>query len=423
MTGENPVVHEALAVYAPEALETERVPPGYKLSEVGVIPENWRLAQLGDVSEIIMGQSPVGTSYNRSGSGVPLINGPTEFTEKHPVKIQWTTQPTKLCKSHDLLLCVRGSSTGRMNVANGEYCLGRGIAAIRAGMKSDTVYLTYQVELGIGRLLAMSAGSTFPNVDGKSIRSIEIPLPEVGEQRAIAAALSDVDALISALDKLISKKRAVKTAAMQQLLTGKQRLPGFGGEWEVKRLEDVCQIISGGTPSTSVPAFWTGAIPWCTPTDITANNAKYLFTTNRTISEEGLKHSSASLLPRGALLLCTRATIGEIKIAAEPVCTNQGFKSLVCSRDASNEFLFYKLVTLKEKLRELGVGSTFLEVSRKDIASLEVPMPKLEEQTAIAAMLSDMDAEIRALEGRREKTRRIKQGMMQELLTGRTRLV
>ncbi|MDQ3302350.1 MAG: restriction endonuclease subunit S, partial [Actinomycetota bacterium] len=125
---------------------------------------------------------------------------------------------------------------------------------------------------------------------------------------------------------------------------------------------------------------------WCTPTDITANNAKYLSATNQTISEKGLKHSSASLLPPGALLLCTRATIGEIKIAAEPVCTNQGFKSLVCGPGASNEFLFYKLVTLKEKLRELGVGSTFLEVSRKDIASLEVPMPKLEEQTAIATV-------------------------------------
>jgi type I restriction enzyme S subunit len=209
---------------------------------------------------------------------------------------------------------------------------------------------------------------------------------------------------------------------MQQLLTGKQRLPGFSGEWEVKRLGDVCQITSGGTPSTSVPAFWTGGIPWCTPTDITENNAKYLFRTNRTISEEGLKHSSAVLLPRGALLLCTRATVGEIKIAAVPVCTNQGFKSLVCSSDVSNEFLFYKLVTLKDRLQELGVGSTFLEVSRKDVAALEIPLPALKEQTAIAIVLSDMDAEIEALEARREKTRRIKQGMMQELLTGRTRL-
>ena len=179
----------------------------YKQTEVGVIPEDWPLARLGDVSEVIMGQSPVGFSYNRSGSGIPLLNGPTEFTENHPVKLQWTTQPTKLCKPQDLLLCVRGSSTGRMNVANDEYCLGRGVAAIRAGTESDTVYLTYQVELGIERLLAMSAGSTFPNVDGKSIRSIELPLPSLSEQRAIATVLSDMDAEVEALEARREKTR------------------------------------------------------------------------------------------------------------------------------------------------------------------------------------------------------------------------
>lgn len=115
--------------------------------------------------------------------------------------------------------------------------------------------------------------------------------------------------------------------------------------------------------------------------------------------------------------------MGELKIATEPVSTNQGFKSIVCGRDASNEFLYYKLLTLKNQLLEQGVGSTFLEVSRKDVASLQMPLPSIEEQIAIATVLSDTDVEIGALEARREKTRLVKKGMMQELLTGRTRLV
>jgi type I restriction enzyme S subunit len=108
------------------------VPEGYKMSEVGVIPEEWEVKTLGDVSEIIMGQSPAGNSYNQNANGIALINGPTEFTEKYPIKIQWTTLPTKLCKEGDILLCIRGSSTGRMNISNDSYCIGRGVAAIRA---------------------------------------------------------------------------------------------------------------------------------------------------------------------------------------------------------------------------------------------------------------------------------------------------
>jgi type I restriction enzyme S subunit len=105
----------------------------------------WEVKRLGDSAEVVMGQSPAGTSYNRSGFGSPLINGPTEFTDKHPIKIQWTSQPTKFCKKGDLLLCVRGSSTGRINISDDEYCIGRGVAAIRAKTEADTSFVTSQI--------------------------------------------------------------------------------------------------------------------------------------------------------------------------------------------------------------------------------------------------------------------------------------
>jgi type I restriction enzyme, S subunit len=136
-----------------------------------------------------------------------------------------------------------------------------------------------------------------------------------------------------------------------------------------------------------------------------------------------LASCSAQRLPIGALLLCSRATIGELKIAGTVVCTNQGFKSLVCNRDVSNEFLYYKLLTMKPQIVERAIGSTFLEISKKDTATLEITVPSIDEQAAIATILSDMDAEIAALEARRNKTRLLKQGMMQELLAGRIRLV
>ena len=232
-------------------------------------------------------------------------------------------------------------------------------------------------------------------------------------------------ALLGALDRLIAKKRDLKQATMQQLLTGQTRLPGFHAEWKVKRLDELADIRSGGTPSTSVPQFWDGNIPWCTPTDITAlNGHKYLSETNRKITPHGLKSSSAEMIPAHSIVMTSRATIGECTINTVPVSTNQGFKNFVPFETVDVEFLYYLLLTQKSGFISLCGGSTFLEIGKTQLAVYSVRLPSTKaEQAAIAEVLSEMDAELAGLEQRREKTRALKQGMMQELLTGRTRLV
>jgi type I restriction enzyme S subunit len=190
---------------------------------------NWDVKRLGEVAEVVMGQSPAGTSYNRIGFGSPLINGPTEFTDKHPIKIQWTSQPTRFCKKGDLLLCVRGSSTGRINISDDEYCIGRGVAAISAKPGADTAFITFQVHSAIQTILAATTGSTFPSIDGKSIRTVEILFPNhFDEQTAIASVLSDMDAEIAPLEQRRDKTRALKQGMMQELLTGRTRLGVVG---------------------------------------------------------------------------------------------------------------------------------------------------------------------------------------------------
>ncbi|MEJ5223977.1 MAG: restriction endonuclease subunit S [Anaerolineales bacterium] len=193
-------------------------------------------------------------------------------------------------------------------------------------------------------------------------------------------------------------------------------------DWKVVSLGDVADIYSGATPSTQVAEYWNGTIPWCTPTDITSTNGKYLFDTGRKITPEGLASCGATLLPKGALLLCSRATIGEVKIAATEVSTNQGFKSLVCKDDVDNEYVYYLLLTLKSKFIERANGSTFLEIGRKDVIEIPIPLPPLPEQRAIAAALSDVDALLAALDALIAKKRAVKQAAMQALLTGRVRL-
>lgn len=265
------------------------------------------------------------------------------------------------------------------------------------------------------------------------------PPPTKAEQEAIANALSDADALIESLAVLISKKRNLKQGAMQELLTGKRRLPGFDivgainelplqnvpHGWEVKRLDAVAEIRSGGTPSTSQPEFWDGDVLWCTPTDITGlKGYKYLTQTSRTITSQGLKCSSAELIPADSVVMTSRATIGECAINVVPVATNQGFKNFIPFQETNVEFLYYLLQTKKQDFISLCGGSTFLEIGKTQLAAFEIELPKEKaEQTAIATILSDMDTEIAALETKLAKTRQLKQGMMHNLLTGRIRLV
>ena len=193
-------------------------------------------------------------------------------------------------------------------------------------------------------------------------------------------------------------------------------------DWEVVRIGDIADIKNGATPSTEIAANWNGSIPWCTPTDITNTPGKYLTGTARSITQQGLGACGASLLPAGALLLCSRATIGEIKIATTPVCTNQGFKSLICTDRVHGEFLYYLILTLKPRLIRQAIGSTFLEVGKRALASMRVQVLPLREQWAIAEALSDVDGLIESLETLIDKKRIVKTAAMQQLLNGRTRL-
>ena len=265
-----------------------------------------------------------------------------------------------------------------------------------------------------------------PQLTAPQISKYHVALPsDVHEQQAIAEALSDADALIDGLEKLIAKKRLIKQGAMQELLTGKRRLPGFSGEWKTVQLSEIAEIRSGGTPSTSRPDFWDGSVLWCTPTDITAlEGSKYLRDTSRKITEAGLKGSSAEVIPARSVVMTSRATIGECAINLCSVTTNQGFKNLVPRAEADVEFLYYFMTTQKERMIALCGGSTFLEIGKTQLISFEITIPETRaEQVAISMILAAMDSELETLVLRLSKARQIKQGMMQELLTGRIRLV
>ncbi len=180
---------------------------------------SWTVKKLDDAAPINMGQSPPGESYNDIGEGIPLLNGPTEFGDRHPKAAQWTTVPTKLCKRGDILLCVRGATTGRMNWADREYCIGRGLAALTPDPDVCVPEYAYHfVDTQTQEMLALSAGSTFPNLPGEKLKTLPIPLPSVPEQRRIVSYLDSLQAKVDALKQLQAETATELDAMLPSIL-------------------------------------------------------------------------------------------------------------------------------------------------------------------------------------------------------------
>ena len=249
--------------------------------------------------------------------------------------------------------------------------------------------------------------------------------PSIEEQRCITEVLSDVDNLISSLQKLIEKKKAIKQGAMQELLTGKKRLPEFSGEWNQFRLGEMTEIYSGGTPSTTISEYWGGSIPWMSSGEL---NNKKIYDVEGRITQKGMQNSSAHLIPKYCVLIGlagqgkTRGTAAYNYIS---LCTNQSIAAIYPNdKKFDSRFLYYIIDSMYESLRELSSGDGGRGGLTKGlISNLEIYMPEVPEQQAVAQVLSDMDSEIEQLEKKLAKYQQIKQGMMQELLTGRIRLV
>ena len=188
-------------------------------------------------------------------------------------------------------------------------------------------------------------------------------------------------------------------------------------EWEVKKLESIGDIIGGGTPDSTNTKYWNGNILWAIPTDITKLSTSYINDTERKITKNGLENSSAKLLPVGTILITSRATIGKCAIAIKPMATNQGFQSIICNDNFDRLFIFYMIKHDSNKLLRLSYGTTFLEISKAAIKSIAILVPKKDEQTKIASILSGVDAAIEATQRGIEKAGILKKGLMQKLLT------
>ncbi len=382
--------------------------PGYKLTDVGVIPEEWEVKPLSELASLYQPVTISAKQFTESGYPVYGANGVVGFYRSSNHQ---TWQVTVTC---------RGSTCGTVNRTVDE-CWITGNAMVLNCDQNKNLSKDFFYYLLLGQNMSdCITGTGQPQIVRSPLAAFRVAVPtSLPEQRAIATALSDVDTLLAALGRLIAKKRDLKQAAMQQLLTGQTRLPGFTGKWETKRVLDLGDVVTGGTPRTDVAIFWGDGYPWITPTDISAH--RDMFTSERAISRKGL--DSIRALPPNTVLVTCIASIGKNAILRTAGACNQQINAVTPNKNNSAEFLYYVFEASKQYL-QANAGTTATSIiSKAAFAQLTFTVPPLSEQTAIATVLSGMDAELAALEQRRDKTRALKQGMMQELLTGRTRLV
>lgn len=387
--------------------------PGYTRTEVGVIPQDWRLVRAANVVEpsapICYGVVQVGRHID---DGIPIV--PIKFVKE----IAWAPlhrmsslleKPyvRSRVKAGDVLISIKGT-IGRVGVVPQGFDgnISRELARLRPRQEYSGEYVAYQLEADStqGRISKATVGTTRLEFSIATLRQFELPIPSsLMEQRAIAEVIGDVDALLTGLDRLIAKKRDLKQAAMQQLLTGQTRLPGFDGPWKAAELNLLCSMKSGES-ITSEHIDQSSTYP-C-------------------YGGNGIRGFTSRFTHEGSYVLIGRqgALCGNVVVANGRFFASE--HAVVVSARAAVNVRWLAHVLKRMNLNQYSESSAQPGLSVSKILKLSVGCPPTEaEQSAIAAVLADMDDELGVLETRLNKTRALKQAMMQELLTGRIRLI
>ena len=419
------------------------VKPGYKQTEVGMIPIDWEEKSMDELTSL-MTNGFVGTAtneYSDSDDSVLYIQGYNvkengfNFNGIKRVNKNFHDRHMKSCLRSGDLLTIQTGDIGVTTMVTpdlaGSNCHALVISRFNVRFSDPLFYCYYfNSEVGRKKLKEIETGSTMKHLNVGDMKQIHVVAPPLREQTAIATALYGVDALVDSLDRLIAKKRDLKQAAMQQLLTGQTRLPGFSGEWEVKRLGDIGEVSGSGVDKKShpdeTPVRLVNYMDVYRLGFIESGNLDHWVTAQP-------HHLRRCSVERGDVFFTpsseTRQDIANSSVAIEDVADAAYSYHVVRLRLKDNWDLKYSAYAFKTRdfLNQAEMicdgGGTRYVISLGKFRAMTLPVPPISEQEAIGKILFDMDLEIKKLQGQREKTAALKQGMMQELLTGRTRLV
>jgi len=412
--------------------------PGYKQTEVGVIPEDWGTPFLDSIAKRGSGHTPDKQHPEYWGGEIKWISlKDSDALDK--VHISDTTakitmagiaNSSAVLHPAGTVVLSRDAGVGKSAIMQSQMAVSQHFMAWQCGPALGNYFLYYWLQELKPELERIAMGNTIKTIGLSYFKALRIVQPPINEQRAISSALSDVDALLAKLDQLMVKKRDLKQAAMQQLLTGQTRLPGFSEEWAVKRMRSLGNTYGGLTGKTKID-FGHGCaryIPFMNVMTDTVIDVEWLEAVDVSSNELQNLTQKGDLFFNGSSE--TPEEVGYCSVLLQDVPNlylNSFCFGFRFNPDVKVNGLFFaywfRSVKGRQAMAVLAQGATRYNIAKSAFLSLELPQPPEEEQTAIATVLCDMDAELAALEARRQKTRALKQGMMQELLTGRIRLV
>ena len=395
-----------------------RIETKFKQTEVGLIPVDWNFVELRNIAEVKTGNTPPTKDKDNYGDSFFFVSPADLGKQKYITNTEkkLTTKGFSLSRQfpvNSILFTCIGSTIGKSGIAKQFLTSNQQINAILPNDGYITDFIFYILDLLSDKIRSFASEQAVPLINKTDFEATLIPIPPTKtEQTAIANALSDADLYIESLEKLIDKKQKIKQGSLQQLLKPKEN-------WEVKKLGLVGEIITGGTPSTNIQKYWNGNIPWITPTDI--STTKEIYNSQREISCEGL--NVIRKLPANTLLITCIASIGKNAILKIAGACNQQINAIIPNKNYNVDFLYYLFENSKNYLLgNAGITATLM-ISKKDFSEIVFPLPSKTEQQQIAKTLCDIDSEINILTQKLTKAKAIKQGMMQQLLTGKIRLI
>lgn len=440
------------------------------------LPVSWRIRRLDDVCEIILGQSPPGSTYNTSGDGLPFYQGKSEFGDFYPIPKKWCSAPTKIAEAEDVLVSVR-APVGPTNLCPSRACIGRGLAAIRPRNGMASRYVLYALRATVSALADKATGTTFEAVNGKDLRSHLIAVAPLPEQSRVIAEIEKqftrLDVGVSAFQRVQANLKRYRAALLRaacegrlvpteaeidraenhrksfepgeallaRLLAERRRnwkgrgkftepaqpdtsaLPQLPIGWIWATIEQLSTVVRGASPRPAGdPRYFGGNVPWITVGPLTADNNPYLISVPGSLNELGREHSRY-IEPETLLFTNSGATLGVPKISLIGGCINDGVAALLDVSYPLKLYLLYFLRTQTEKLRGLNQGAAQPNLNTTIIKEILVPLPPLAEQKRIVEEIERRLSVVEEVETlvtiNLQRTTRLRQSVLHQAFSGR----
>lgn len=392
-----------------------------------IVTKNWTSISLAKTGELVMGQSPAGSSYNNAGNGLPLLNGAAELRVDGIDVKKFTTLPVRKSEPGDLLFCIR-ATIGNLNVSDKEYCLGRGVAALRVSDKYSKKYVGLQLEALFDQMRKMSQGGVIKGLKKEEIGDFKFPIPvDKSEQQKIADIILSVESAIQQTQKMIDQSEKLKKTLMKQLFTRgishtkfkKTEIGEIPESWRIETLGEITNFIDyrGKTPKKT-----KSGIPL-----ITAKNVRFgklIDTPREFIATADYKNWMTRGIPKkGDVLFTTEAPLGNVAQiqTSEKIAFAQRVIVIQPNSGLNELFLMYQLMSpgLQKLIQSYGTGGTVTGIKAKTLRSVTIAVAPDSEQIKIAEILQSIDNQIEINKKLKLKQEQLKQGLMQDLLTGR----